>query len=235
MCSLRPRGIAAKGALNTMGIEVHTKDCTALGDADFAEMADLSTQGAGWEVGLLSKQAEEWVLVTQAYDDAKLKGFIFSTLERVGGTPALAIGLGCVGPTRNRSSVLKGLMHDQLHKTFMAFPDEDVVVATRINGTGPLEAMVGLQGVRPWPETRPNGEERAWGRRLAKRFGATGFDDRSMVATGDGNNLVFDYASLKKSKNDAIFADCSRRDDQHVVVWGWAMAEYLEEFELSAS
>lgn len=218
-----------------MGIEVYTKDCTALSDAEFGEMADLSTGGEGWEVGLLSKQAEKWVLVTQAHEKSKLKGFLFSTLERIGGTPSLVIGLACFAPTRNRSSVLRGVMHDQLHKTFMAFPDEDVVVATRANHSGPLDAFAGLTDVRPWPDTRPNGEERAWGRRLAKRFGALDFDDHSMMATGDGDNLVFDHVSLKTSAASAIFDGVDRSSDQHIVAWGWAMAEFLEGFERAAT
>ena len=48
-----------------MAIEVETKDCTALSDAELAEMADICADGpARFEVGLLSKQAEAWVLIT---------------------------------------------------------------------------------------------------------------------------------------------------------------------------
>ena len=48
-----------------MSIEVETKDCTALSDAELAEMADLCAAGPrAYEVGLLSKQAEEWVYQT---------------------------------------------------------------------------------------------------------------------------------------------------------------------------
>ncbi len=218
-----------------MPIEVFTKDCTALSDAELGEMADLSTGGEGWEVGLLSKQAEDWVLVSQAFDKGRLTGFVMSTLERIGGTPALVIGLGSVNRNRSRSTVFKALMHDQYHKTFMAFPDEDVVVSARLNTVGPLEILGNLADVRPWPETRANGEERAWGRRLAKRFGATAFDDRSMIATGDGTNLVLDHESTKPPAVEAIFADVDRANDQHLVAWGWAMAEFLEGFERPVS
>ena len=87
-----------------MALTATTKDCTALGDAELAEMADLSTAGVGLEAGLLSKQAEEWVLVTQVFDGSQLRGFVFSTLARIGGTPSVVIGLGCVSRTRNRST-----------------------------------------------------------------------------------------------------------------------------------
>ena len=49
----------------TIGIE--TKDCTALSDAELAEMADMCTDSPSrYEVGLLSKQVEAWVLITLA-------------------------------------------------------------------------------------------------------------------------------------------------------------------------
>ena len=216
-------------------IEVYTKDCSALSDAELGDMADLTVGGEGWEAGLLSKQAEKWVLVSQAFVNGKLHGFMMTTLERIGGTPSLLIGVGCVVKKRNRSSVLKALMHEQLHKTLMAFPDEDVVIATRANHAGPFEALAGLADVRPWPEVRANGEERAWGRRLAKRFGDRSFDDRSMIGCGDGDNLVLDHESLKKHALGPIFDECNRRDDQHVVAWGWAMAEHLDRYQAPAN
>ena len=41
-----------------MTYEVTTRDCSALGDAELAEMADLTAGGADWGVGQLGKQAE---------------------------------------------------------------------------------------------------------------------------------------------------------------------------------
>lgn len=214
-----------------MAIEVSTTDCTALGDSDFAAMADLSAGCMGWEAGLLSKQADEWVLASQAFDKGTLRGFMMATLERIGGTPALVIGVAAVGRTRQRSSVLRALMHEGYHKALMAFPDEDVIVATRMTSGGPLEAFVDLEDIRPRPEARVNGEERAWGRRLSKRFGAVEFDDRTMVARGDNDHLVFDHETLKSRDETAVVESSLDEDDQYVIGWGWAMAEYLEKFQ----
>ena len=212
-----------------MALEASTKDCTALGDAELAEMADLSTAGQGLEAGFLSKQAEEWVLVTQVFDGTKLRGFVFSTLERIGGTPSVVIGVGCVARSRNRSAVLKALMTAQLHKAIMAFPDEDVVVAARMIAPDSMEALDGISDVRPWPGVRAGGEERAWGRRLAKRYKAKGFDDRTMIAAGAGSNLVLDHESMKTTKADEVFKGLKK--DGYVIGWGWAMAEFLEGFK----
>ncbi|MEM8926345.1 MAG: hypothetical protein AAGD35_22800 [Actinomycetota bacterium] len=193
-------------------------------------MADLTGPGAGWGVGSISKQAEEWVLASQAFDGDALRGFMFTTLERIGGTPAMVVGIASVDRSRQRGSVLKALMHEAYHKALMAFPDEDVIVATRMVGPGPFEAIADLTDVRPWPETRANGEERAWGRRLAKRFGAIDFNDRTMIAQGDGDHFVFDHESLRKIDGTAVLDDCDVENGEYVIAWGWAMAEFLETF-----
>ena len=145
-----------------MAIEVETKDCTQLSDAELAEMADICAEGPSrFEAGLLSKQAELWVLVTLARDGGKLKGFSFSTLERIGGTPCVLIGLASVKRTSKRDTVLKGMMHDQYRRAVLAFPDEDVLIGTRF-----LDAcgLRGVQGARRHrPPARPQGDGRGAG------------------------------------------------------------------------
>ena len=97
-----------------MAIDVETKDCTALSDAEIAEMADTCAGGpAGFDVGLLSKQRDEWVLVTQAREGGKLLGFSFCTLERIGGTPCVIWGLASIRRTSKRDAVLKAVAGDQ--------------------------------------------------------------------------------------------------------------------------
>src|SRR5436190_13169088 len=154
-----------------MTIQVETKDCTALSDAEMGEMADICPDGpAGYDVGLLSKQREEWVLITQARDNAKLLGFSFCTLERIGGTPCLLWGLASVKRTSKRDQVLKALCTDQFRRAVLAFPDEDVLVATRTTGASAFQSFKGLADICPRPGHKATGEERAWSRRLAKRF-----------------------------------------------------------------
>jgi hypothetical protein len=218
-----------------MSIQVETKDCTALGDAELAELADLCAEGPiPYEVGLLSKQAEAWVLVTQARENGKLKGFAFSTLERIGGTPSVLIGLASVKRGAKRDTVLRSIMHDELRRAVLAFPDEDVLIGTRFTVASGFEAFKALNDVVPRPDHKASGEERAWGRRLAKRFGVdtAAYDDRSFTAKGTGSHPeVFDHESLKP---DAIAADVvaffkgfdAKRGDS-LVAFGWAMAEDL--------
>ena len=194
-------------------------------------MADLVAATAGWEAGSLSKQAEEWVLATEAFEADRLQGFVFSTLERIGGTPALVIGMASVARCAEREAVVRALMHENYHKALMAFPDEDVLVATRAVDGGSFTALAGLEDVRPWPGVRANGEERAWGRRLGKRYGASAFDDRAMIGQGDGDVFVFDHEADDPHPASAAVDQIDLGDGSYVIAWGWALAEFLEGFE----
>src|SRR5687768_14069932 len=129
-----------------MAIDVQTKDCTALGDAELSEMADMCVEGgSGYEVGLLSKQRDEWVLVTLARDGRKLAGFSFCTLERIGGTPCILIGAASVKRTGRRDGVLKAVVGDQLRRAVLAFPDEDVLVGLQLGDPAGFAALKGLE------------------------------------------------------------------------------------------
>lgn len=218
-----------------MPIEVETKDCTALSDAEMADMADIGGDGSHrFEIGHLSKQAEAWVLVAIARENDKVKGFVFFTLERIGGTPSVLIGLGATRRTAKRDLVLKAIVQEQMRRAVLAFPDEDVLVGTRFDDAGGFEAYRTLHDVVPRPEHKATGEERAWGRRLAKRFGidATDYEDRVFVARGDGGvPFVLAHASAKPEKIKPEVAayfdvlDAARGDV--LIAFGWAKAEDL--------
>ena len=104
-----------------MSIVVTTKDCTALSDAELAEMADLGIEHVpGYDIGYLSKEREEWVLVTDAREGSKLRGYSFCTLERIGGTPCLLWGLASVKRNARRDQVLKALVSAQFRRAVLA-------------------------------------------------------------------------------------------------------------------
>src|SRR5438045_9591861 len=129
-----------------MAIVVDTKDCTALSDAELGEMADICVEGpAGYDVGLISKQCEEWVLVTQARESNKLLGFSFCTLERIGGAPSVLIALASVKRNGKRDAVLKALVGDQLLRAVLAFLAIDLLVGTRPLAPAGLHRLQGLR------------------------------------------------------------------------------------------
>jgi hypothetical protein len=218
-----------------MPMKVDTKDCTALSDSELSEMADLCTAaGTPFDVGFLSKQCEEWVLVTQARDGGHLGGFSFCTLERIGGTPCVLVGLASFERSRRPEAVLGAIRDDQLRRAVLAFPDEDVLVGSRLSSPDGFDAFVGLEDVVPRPGHRTTGEERAWIRRLAKRFTSDAtVNDRTFTLEGTGDpSPALDY---ERSANNGVdpsvgefFDGVDRARGDTIVAFGWAMAEHLD-------
>ncbi|MEJ7723055.1 MAG: hypothetical protein WKF64_02020 [Ilumatobacteraceae bacterium] len=212
-----------------MALQVTTNDAATLTDADLDEMASI--EGA-FDIGTLSKAKEDWVLITTARSGDRLHGFTFSTLERIGGTPCVLLGLMSVRRTSKRDTVLRGLMSEAYHRALMAFPDEDVVVGARFALADGVEAFKGLSDVTPSPDVRAVGEERAWGRRLAKRFNVDRTYEAStfVVASGSQDGYI-DYESLKPEKVAAdvlaMFRDVNPADGGAMITYGWVMAEQL--------
>jgi hypothetical protein len=212
-----------------MPIDVETRDCAALTDTDLDEMASM---GGAFDIGVLSKAKEDWVLCTVARSEGKLHGFTFSTLERIGGTPCVLLGLMSVKRTSKRDSVLRGLMHEAFHRALMAFPDEDVVVGSRLVAADGLEAFKQVDEMIPRPGHRAVGEERAWGRRLAKRFGVDGqYDEQSFIVKAKGQSGFLDHVSLKPDKIKPevaeLFAGVNVAKGGLLIAHGWVMAEDL--------
>ncbi len=212
-----------------MALEVLTNDAAALTDSDLDELASMEE---AFSAGQLSKAKEDWVLVTTARFGAKLHGYMFSTLERIGGTPCVLIGLMSVRRSSRRDQVLRGLMHEAYHRALMAFPDEDVVVGSRFVRPDALDAFRDLQDVTPAPGNRAVGEERAWGRRLAKRFGVDAkYDAKTFVSASGAQDGYLDFESAKPDKLDPqiveMFETVPADKGGAMIVYGWTMAEDL--------
>ena len=64
-----------------------------------------------------------------------------------------------------------------------------MLVGTRFASKDGYEAYKALTDIVPRPDYVATGEERAWGRRLAKRFGIENgqYDERNFVVKGDGD------------------------------------------------
>jgi len=216
-----------------MSIQVETKDCTAVSDAELEEMADLCAERPPhFDIGFLSKQREEWVLATQVREGNRLRGYSFSTLERIGGTPSLLIGVATIDRTARAESFLRAMMADTYRRAVLAFPDEDVLVGTRLLAAEGMRAFAGLVDIVPGVDHKATGEERAWGRRLAKRFGADGrIDDRTFILEGDGAETGgFDFGGPKVTPPEGAptcFDAIDVAGGARLVAFGWAMAEDL--------
>ena len=222
------------GGIFLMALMVETKDCTALSDAEIEEMADLiEDEPVVFDVGELSKQRDAWVLVTQVRDGNKLSAYGFCTLERVGGDPTVLIGLAAVKRTSRRESALKAMITDQMRRAVLAFPDEDVLVAAQMADPAAFDAYKPLSRVVPRPGYEANGEDRAWGRRLAKRFEVRGeYKAKEFRVYGEGlPSLVLSHNSSKpesiKPEVIALFEGHNVLNGDALVTFGWATREKL--------
>ena len=215
--------------MGRMALDVSTNDAAALTDSDLDELASMED---AFSAGQLSKAKEDWVLITTARFGGALHGFTFSTLERIGGTPCVLIGLMSVKRSSKRDQVLRGLIGEAYHRALMAFPDEDVVVGCRFVNADGLEAFKDLREVTPSPGSNAVGEERAWGRRLAKRFGVDAkYDAKTFIAATGSADGFLDHESSKADKLDAelveMFSAVPVAKGGAMVVYGWTMAEDL--------
>jgi hypothetical protein len=137
------------------------------------------------------------------------------------------------GVWRRPSATRRAIITAQFRRAVLAFPDEDVLIGTRFIDPGAFTTFKGLEDICPRPDHKPSGEERAWSRRLAKRFGAEGrIDDRTFVVSGDGNaSGCFDFASAKPdgipADVAAFFQTLDRDRGDVLIAFGWAMAEEL--------
>ena len=215
-------------------MEVVTKDTTAISDAELAEMADLcADREPRFDIGYLSKVREEWVLITTAREGNKLRGYSFSTLERIGGTPCLLVGLALIDRNSKSEQALKSVLADQFRRALLAFPDEEVLLGSRLLNTDGFRAFQGLEEIVPRDGHKPTGEERAWARRLAKRFGnEKGLDDRTFIITPSGSDPVggLDVVAPKAKVPAGVeqfFASVDAEKGHRLVVFGWAMPEDL--------
>jgi hypothetical protein len=212
-----------------MALDVSTNDAAALTDSDLDELASMEE---AFSAGQLSKAKEDWVLITTARFGGALHGFTFSTLERIGGTPCVLIGLMSVKRSSRRDQVLRGLVGEAYHRALMAFPDEDVVVGCRFVNADGLEAFKDLREVTPSPGSNAVGEERAWGRRLAKRFGVDAkYDATTFIAATGSTDGYLDHQSSKPEKLDPavvkMFEAVPVDKGGAMIVYGWTMAEDL--------
>jgi hypothetical protein len=213
-------------------MQIESRDSISLKPAELDEFGQLLTS-----VGLsgmdheLEAHVESFPLVVIATEDTGAHAFLFGSLERVGGTPCILWGLGAVRRGRQAGAAVKGLVGELYRRAAISFPDEDVLVAGRIGHPAAYSLLGGLIDVVPRPDYSPTGEERAWGRRLARRFGCEGrYDDRAFTLAATGSpEAVLDASTVKgggKAATAVVGAvDVSR--GEAVIAFGWATADAL--------
>src|SRR5947207_7310795 len=181
-------------------MDVESRDSVSLKPAELDELGQLvSAVGLALQDEQLDGHVEQFPLVAVAEIDGEIQGFLFGSLERIGGTPCILWGLGGVRRGKLARPSLEGLVAELYRRAAISFPDEDVLVAGRLAHPAAYSLLAVLTDVCPRPTYTPNGEERAWGRRLARRFGCDGrYDDRSFrLEARDRPALVLDARAVK--------------------------------------
>jgi len=211
---------------------VESRDSASLKPAELDELGQLvHSVGLPLADEQLDQHVEHFPLVVLSTHDEVCSGFLFGSLERIGGTPCILWGLGAVRKGTNAKPALEELVGELYRRAAISFPDEDVLVAGRMAQPAAYALLGGLADVCPRPRYNPNGEERAWGRRLARRFGCDArYDDRTFrVAGGSGPEPVFDTRFVKMGGKAAteIIGTVDPQSGEAVIAYGWAMAEML--------
>jgi hypothetical protein len=217
-------------------MNVESRDSVSLKPAELDEFGQLlSSNGLPLADEELDRQVEAFPLAVVATLDGAMQGAMLGSLERIGGTPSILWGLGVARKGKTAAAVLKTMTGELTRRAAISFPDEDVLVATRLAHPSCYVLLQSYANVVPRPGYTPNGEDRAWGRRLAKRYSVEPhFDDRAFKIAVKGRKPpclpVLDTSPVKATGGAKIAGLVGQLDatrGQAMIAFGWAVAEEL--------
>lgn len=216
---------------NVGTMEVESRDSVSLKPAELDELGQLLAAVGSVDDALLEYHVERFALVAMSTVDGGLHGFLFGSLERVGGTPCILWGAGVAKRGRQAGPAVRALVGELYRRAAISFPDEDVLVAGRIAHASSYALFGVLDDVVPRGGHKPTGEERAWGRRLARRFGCeTHYDDHAFRVAANGiSPAILNTVHVKGGTKaaTALFADVDVEKGESVIAFGWACADKL--------
>jgi len=212
-------------------METESRDSVSLKPAELDEFGQLLTSVSLPCDDTLEEQVERFPLIITAKADDEFHGFLFGSLERIGGTPCILWGLGAIRKGKTATAALKGITAELYRRASISFPDEDVLVGARVAHTAAYSLIQQLDDVVPRPGYTATGEERAWGRRLAKRFGCEErYDDQAFrVNPGTRAEPLFDTGAVKLGGKVAVevVGEPDASTGESLITFGWATAEAL--------
>ncbi|MBM3673261.1 MAG: hypothetical protein FJW86_13950 [Actinobacteria bacterium] len=211
---------------------VESRDSISLKPAELDELGQfVSSVGLPLTEQQLDQHVEQFPLVAIVTTKDELAGILFGSLERIGGTPCILWGLGAIKKGQTARATLESLVGELYRRAAISFPDEDVLVAGRIAFPSAYSLFGVLSDVCPRPKYTPNGEERAWGRRLARRFGCDArYDDRTFkLKKAKLSEPVLDSRHVKLGGKAAVdlVGVLEPTKGEALIAYGWAMAEQL--------
>ena len=214
-------------------MDVDIRDSASLKPAELDELSQvLRKAGSPLPDSTIDDQVERFSRVTMVVDEEEIHGFLFGSLERIGGTPCVLWGLGATdGVNGDAAPMLEAMTTELYRRAAISFPDEDVLVAGRIAHPTLYQLFGDLQEPCPRPGYRASGEDRAWGRRLAKRFGCDArYDDRAFCSAGTGTpepKLDINLGGKPEPEVKELLAPLDPEKGDTLIAFGWAPAESL--------
>ena len=215
-------------------MDVESRDSVSLKPAELDELGQL-VSGLG-----LPLQDEQLDTPRRAVPaggqssaiEGEIQGFLFGSLERIGGTPCILWGLGGVrrGRTPDRASTASSPSCTAGRRSRSPTRTSSSRGGSRTRPRTRCSAV--LDDVCPRPKYSPNGEERAWGRRLARRFGCDArYDDRSVppAAPTARPSWCSTPAAVKAGGKVVVelVGEVDPANGEALIAYGWAMAEAL--------
>lgn len=213
-----------------------SRDSISLKPAELDEFGQiLAALGLPVSDEELDRQVEQFPLVVVASLDDEVSGFMLGSLERIGGTPSILWGVGAARKGKNAAAALQAMTAELSRRAAISFPDEDVLVGVRLAHSSAYTLLNRFANIVPRPGYAPNGEDRAWGRRLAKRFGCEShYDDRGFRVAVKGRKPtvvpVLETSALKATGGAKIVSLVGEIDPcrgQAMIAFAWATAEDL--------
>lgn len=213
-------------------MQVESRDSISLKPAELDEMGQILVNvGLPITDELLDSHIEQFPLITLVTLDDELVGFLFGSLERVGGTPSILWGLGATRKGRKARVIIEVATAELTRRAAISFPDEDVLVAGRIAHPAAYTLFSKLTDAVPRPAYQPNGEDRAWGRRLARRFLCENrYDEKSFRIKKSGKpEPVLDASTVNAggAKATAIVGTVNPVKGEALIAFGWVTAADL--------
>ncbi len=215
-------------------MNVESRDSVNLKPAELDECGQLlAVAGVDLLDEELDRKVEEFPLVAVVTsDEGQLDAFMFGSLERIGGTPAILWGPGAARKGRQAGAAMRALTGEYSRRAAISFPDEDVLVGCLLSHPAAYALLTAYDDVVPRPSYKANGEERAWGRRLAKRFGVgSHYDDRTFRVDAGRSVPVLETTAVKATGGKQVVdlvGPLDVRRGEAMIAFGWAVAEALE-------
>src|SRR5258705_7088216 len=153
-------------------MDVDIRDSASLKPAELDELSQvLRKAGSPLPETTIDDQVERFSRVTMVMDEDEIHGFLFGSLERMGGTPCVLWGLGATAIITEPGPVLAAMTTELYRRAAISFPDEDVLGAGRIAHPAMYRLVGGLPEPLPPPRPPARGGDPARGRPPAQPVG----------------------------------------------------------------